>query len=477
MEQRGRLNIGQLVRQHEGRSETALIGMGTYRGTVIAAESWNAPMEEMTVPPAQDGSYEHVFDRAGGHDQFLVTDDLDDDAALGQPVGIALSASCTIPTANPETTCRPSFPIATTRSSTSTKRVRSIRSPSTPTERTSRTSIRGDCDPIGPDFARDSAADREESRCRHRIELPVSRWSVAVAEQDGDFAPWTIKNSSRPFADGRTSSRTSRPNGDNGNAPDVLLSHPFCNGGYAVGSSGRYDICRGDFFDDFHCFKPETAQAPYKFIPFNYTTNWHDWPRVSFPVFTRRDIIHPRGWVQSPRPIGRGLPQSIGCARTGYYLIGRRTGLHDTRCLRLRDAVPVRSVGPPRPGGRRRERDRGLLEQGLRDEIDFATSLRQRVSLLEGMPADQVETAFERCQLRDGAAELIADLRRSDVSVAIITGSFERGVETALERADIAVDHLVANRLVLEKRGTDRRSRRSAARGRKGPSPRRARRR
>lgn len=93
---------------------------------------------------------------------------------------------------------------------------------------------------------------------------------------------------------------------------------------------------------------------------------------------------------------------------------------------------------------------RGLLEQGLRDEIDFATSLRQRVSLLEGMPADQVETAFERCQLRDGAAELIADLRRSDVSVAIITGSFERGVETALERADIAVNHLVANRLVLE---------------------------
>jgi len=89
------------------------------------------------------------------------------------------------------------------------------------------------------------------------------------------------------------------------------------------------------------------------------------------------------------------------------------------------------------------------------------------------MPADQVETAFERCQLRDGAAELIADLRRSDVSVAIITGSFERGVETALERADIAVDHLVANRLVLENRGTDRRSRRSAARGRKGPSPRR----
>ncbi|WP_265109947.1 HAD family hydrolase [Halosolutus halophilus] len=93
---------------------------------------------------------------------------------------------------------------------------------------------------------------------------------------------------------------------------------------------------------------------------------------------------------------------------------------------------------------------RGLLEQGLRDEIDFETSLRERVSLLEGMPERRVETAFDRCQLRDGAAELIADLRRSDVSVAIVTGSFDRGVETALDRAGVAVDHLVANRLVTE---------------------------
>ncbi|MFC4248459.1 HAD family hydrolase [Natribaculum luteum] len=93
---------------------------------------------------------------------------------------------------------------------------------------------------------------------------------------------------------------------------------------------------------------------------------------------------------------------------------------------------------------------RGLLEQGLRDEVDFETSLRQRVSLLEGMPEERVDAAFERCTLRDGAAELLTDLRRSDVSVAIVTGSFERGVEAALERAEVAVDHLVANRLVLE---------------------------
>lgn len=93
---------------------------------------------------------------------------------------------------------------------------------------------------------------------------------------------------------------------------------------------------------------------------------------------------------------------------------------------------------------------RGLAERGLRGEAAFATTLRQRVSLLEGLPEERVEEAFERCKLRAGAADLIADLRRSGVPVAVVTGSFERGVEVALERAGVTVDHLVANRLVLE---------------------------
>ena len=92
----------------------------------------------------------------------------------------------------------------------------------------------------------------------------------------------------------------------------------------------------------------------------------------------------------------------------------------------------------------------GLVDQGLRGETTFEENLRQRVSLLEGMPMERVETAFERCGMRDGAAELITDLRRSDVPVAIVTRSFERGVESVLDRADVAVDHLVANRLVAE---------------------------
>jgi len=93
---------------------------------------------------------------------------------------------------------------------------------------------------------------------------------------------------------------------------------------------------------------------------------------------------------------------------------------------------------------------RGLTEQGLRGEVDFATTLRQRVSLLEEMPEARVDAAFERCKLRGGAADLISALRRSGVRVAIVTGTFERGVEAALDRAGVAADHVVANRLVFE---------------------------
>lgn len=93
---------------------------------------------------------------------------------------------------------------------------------------------------------------------------------------------------------------------------------------------------------------------------------------------------------------------------------------------------------------------RGLAEQGLRGEISFPNSLHQRVKLVAGLPEAKVEAAFERIRLRPGMADLVSDLRRSEVHVAIITGSFERGVQMSLKRADLAVDSIVANQLVIE---------------------------
>jgi erythromycin esterase-like protein len=71
----GMVNVGQLVRQRHAEGGVVLVGFGSYRGTVIAGREWEAPMEEMRVPPARDGSWEDVLHRAGGGDKLLLFED------------------------------------------------------------------------------------------------------------------------------------------------------------------------------------------------------------------------------------------------------------------------------------------------------------------------------------------------------------------------------------------------------------------
>jgi protein-L-isoaspartate(D-aspartate) O-methyltransferase len=56
---RDEINIGQLCRERFG-DEAALIGFGTDRGTVAAADDWDGPMKVKTVRPAHPESYEYL---------------------------------------------------------------------------------------------------------------------------------------------------------------------------------------------------------------------------------------------------------------------------------------------------------------------------------------------------------------------------------------------------------------------------------
>ncbi len=90
-----------------------------------------------------------------------------------------------------------------------------------------------------------------------------------------------------------------------------------------------------------------------------------------------------------------------------------------------------------------------ITERAMNDEIGYAESLRERTALLEGLPEAEMEAAFDRVRLREGAGELLAELRDAGIETAILTGGFERGVEAALDRAGVGVDHVVANRLPI----------------------------
>jgi phosphoserine phosphatase len=91
-----------------------------------------------------------------------------------------------------------------------------------------------------------------------------------------------------------------------------------------------------------------------------------------------------------------------------------------------------------------------ITERAMNNEIEYAESLRQRCALLEGLPDEKAQAAFDEVALRPGAAEVIEALRDTGVYVAILTGGFERGVEAALETEGVEVDAIVANRLLAE---------------------------
>ncbi len=60
----GEFNIGELCRTAFGE-EAVLIGFGTDRGTVAAADDWGRAMQIKTILPARPDSHEHIFRRSG----------------------------------------------------------------------------------------------------------------------------------------------------------------------------------------------------------------------------------------------------------------------------------------------------------------------------------------------------------------------------------------------------------------------------
>jgi len=71
----GTVNIGQLVRERHARAGVVLVGFGSYQGSVIAGQEWEAPMQRLVVPPGRPDSWEEVLHRAGSENRLLLLDE------------------------------------------------------------------------------------------------------------------------------------------------------------------------------------------------------------------------------------------------------------------------------------------------------------------------------------------------------------------------------------------------------------------
>ena len=72
MARSGMVNIGHLAREKYGKEKVYLVGFGSYEGTVMAGQQWGAPMQEMEVPQAREGSIEYILHNDPGHNCYLL---------------------------------------------------------------------------------------------------------------------------------------------------------------------------------------------------------------------------------------------------------------------------------------------------------------------------------------------------------------------------------------------------------------------
>lgn len=88
-----------------------------------------------------------------------------------------------------------------------------------------------------------------------------------------------------------------------------------------------------------------------------------------------------------------------------------------------------------------------ITAAAMAGEIDFAESLRRRVSLLKGLPATVLDDVRSRLRLTPGARTLLATLRRLGYVPAVVSGGFVDVLAPLL--AELDVDLFEANCLEI----------------------------
>jgi phosphoserine phosphatase len=91
-----------------------------------------------------------------------------------------------------------------------------------------------------------------------------------------------------------------------------------------------------------------------------------------------------------------------------------------------------------------------ITEAAMRGEItDFKDSLRRRVALLQGVPAESLEAVyFHRLQLNPGAEALMSALRKAGLRTMLVSGGFTHFADRV--KARLAMDEAHANTLEIE---------------------------
>ena len=89
-----------------------------------------------------------------------------------------------------------------------------------------------------------------------------------------------------------------------------------------------------------------------------------------------------------------------------------------------------------------------ITSRAMRGELDFESSLRKRVSLLEGLPVSVFDKVFKSIHLSPNAQEFISILQKNGILVGLVSGGFTPIVERLAKSLGIA--YFSANQLEVK---------------------------
>lgn len=81
-----------------------------------------------------------------------------------------------------------------------------------------------------------------------------------------------------------------------------------------------------------------------------------------------------------------------------------------------------------------------ITDRAMAGELDFYTSLVERVLLLKGLPHSKVIEICQNLPMMPGASEVVAGLKKQDYKVICFSGGFRDATKIACEKLDMDAD-------------------------------------
>lgn len=89
-----------------------------------------------------------------------------------------------------------------------------------------------------------------------------------------------------------------------------------------------------------------------------------------------------------------------------------------------------------------------ITERAMHGELDFEAALRERVSLLAGLPETIFSQIADKIHFTPGAKKLVDELHARGYKVGLVSGGFHETVDRLAE--ELGIDYVKANRLEIK---------------------------